>query len=99
MANVILFLLFLLFIMAPHRHSKPHQQFYGTTTVGEKGQVVIPIEAREAMALAKGDKLLVFGMGCDMVAFSKLSQVERFASHLARRLQAIRAVLKRANGR
>ena len=70
------------------------QQFFGTTTLGEKGQVVIPAEARTVMGLKKGDKLLVFGMGDDMVTFSKLSQVEQFASHLAKRLEAIRQVLQ-----
>jgi AbrB family looped-hinge helix DNA binding protein len=76
---------------------KNGEQFYGTTTLGEKGQVVIPSEAREAMNLKKGDKLLVFGMGCDMLAFSKLSKVEQFASHLASRLDAIREIIKKAN--
>jgi AbrB family looped-hinge helix DNA binding protein len=75
---------------------KNGEQFYGTTTLGEKGQVVIPVEARKAMDVKKGDKLLVFGMGCDMLALSKLSKVERFASHLARRLDAIREVIKKS---
>lgn len=72
------------------------EQFYGTTTLGEKGQVVIPAEARKSMGIKKGDKLLVFGMGCDMLAFCKLSKVERFASHLASRLDAIRDIIKKS---
>ncbi len=75
---------------------KNNEQFYGATTVGEKGQVVIPAEAREAMGLKKGDKLLVFGMGCDMIALSKLSKVEQFASHLSGRLDAIREVINKS---
>jgi len=75
---------------------KSGEQFYGTTTVGEKGQVVIPSEAREAMSLKKGDKLLVFGMGCDMIALTKLSKVEQFASHLSGRLDVIREVIKKS---
>jgi AbrB family looped-hinge helix DNA binding protein len=71
--------------------------FYGTATIGEKGQLVVPLEAREAMSLKKGDKLLVFGMGCDMLAFSKLSKIEQFASHLATRLDAIREIIKKSN--
>jgi len=75
------------------------QSFFGTTTVGEKGQVVIPAEAREAMSVEKGEKLLVFGKGlgkeCDMLVFTKLSNVERFATHLSRRLDAIRDILDR----
>lgn len=75
--------------------TKEHKghDFFGTTTVGEKGQVVIPAEAREAMELTKGEKLLVFGRGCDMLVLTKLSNVERFAAHLSRRLDAIRRVL------
>lgn len=75
---------------------KISEQFYGTTTLGEKGQVVIPAEARKAMDIKKGDKLLVFGMGCDMLAFSKLSKVEQFASHLSGRLDVIRHIIKKS---
>ena len=34
-------------------------KFYGSATVGERGQVVIPAEAREGLGIAPGDKLLV----------------------------------------
>lgn len=34
----------------------------GTTTVGPKGQVVIPVEAREKMGLTPGDKVIVLYM-------------------------------------
>lgn len=71
------------------------KEFYGTTTVGAKGQVVIPVEARKAMGLEEGEKLLVFGMGCDMIAFTKLSNVEKVASHLAAKLESIRTILKK----
>ena len=36
-------------------------KFYGATTVGERGQVVIPAEARRDMNLTPATKLLVFG--------------------------------------
>lgn len=78
------------------KNKKNGEQFYGTTTLGEKGQVVIPAQARKSMGIKKGDKLLVFGMGCDMLAFCKLSKVEQFESHLARRLDAIRHIIKRS---
>lgn len=78
------------------KNKKSREQFFGSTTLGEKGQVVIPAEARKAMNIEKGDKLLVFGMGCDMIAFSKLSKIEQFASHLAGRLDAIREIIKKS---
>ena len=36
-------------------------KFVWTTKVGEKGQIVIPKEAREIFNLNKGDTLLLFG--------------------------------------
>lgn len=33
--------------------------FYGSVTVGERGQIVIPAEARSEMEILPGDKLLV----------------------------------------
>lgn len=35
--------------------------FYGSTTVGERGQVVIPAEARRDMGISPSTKLLVMG--------------------------------------
>ena len=69
------------------------EMVYGTTTIGEKGQVVIPAEARKALKLVPGEKLLVFGMGREMLALSKLSNLERFAAHLASHAEAIRRAI------
>lgn len=37
------------------------KRFYGSITVSERGQVVIPAEARRDFDIRVGDKLLVFG--------------------------------------
>ena len=74
-------------------------QFYGSTTLGQKGQIVVPAEAREAMKLQKGDKLLVFGEGEEMLMLAKLSNLERLASHLAGHLDAIRDVIRKTGGK
>ena len=37
------------------------KKLYGTATVGSKGQVVIPAEAREELGLQSGDRLYVLG--------------------------------------
>lgn len=78
-----------------HKVNEP--EFYGTTTVGEKGQIVVPAEARTSMKVKRGDKLLVFGLGTDMVILSKLSNLEKFASHLSKRLTAIREIIKKTS--
>ena len=38
-----------------------HGKFYGSTVMGERGQVVIPSEAREDLGIAPGEKLIVLG--------------------------------------
>ena len=76
--------------MNNHKHT---EKFFGSTTVGERGQVVIPSEAREQMGLKQGEKLLVFSMGEDMVVLAKLSHLEKFATSLASRLRSIRDIL------
>ena len=70
-----------------------HEMVYGTTTIGEKGQVVIPAEARKTLGLVPGEKLLVFGMGREMLALAKLSNLERYAAHLASHAEAIRRAI------
>lgn len=42
-------------------HSKI--KFYGTGTVGEKGQIVIPAKARKNLKIKPGDEFVFFGRG------------------------------------
>jgi AbrB family looped-hinge helix DNA binding protein len=44
---------------AKHECLNLAHQFYGSVTVGERGQIVIPAEARQSLDLNPGDKLLV----------------------------------------
>lgn len=39
---------------------KNEDHLIGTTTIGEKGQIVIPADIRDKLKLKKGEKLLVF---------------------------------------
>lgn len=68
-------------IMASAGHSDGH--FFGSVTVGESGQVVIPKEAREAFDIKPGQKLVVFGkaggVGLIMV---KAESMRDFASKI-----------------
>lgn len=55
--------------------------FMGASTVGERGQVVIPAEARERLNIKPGDKLLVLahpaGIGVSFVKFEKLQEAQQ----------------------
>jgi AbrB family looped-hinge helix DNA binding protein len=35
--------------------------FYGSATVGERGQIVLPVKLRNEFKINKGDKLLIIG--------------------------------------
>jgi AbrB family looped-hinge helix DNA binding protein len=39
--------------------SSLEERFFGSATVGERGQVVIPADARKKLGIQPGDKLLV----------------------------------------
>jgi AbrB family looped-hinge helix DNA binding protein len=43
----------------PGKHCDFDEFFYGSVTVGDRGQVVIPAEARSQLGIEAGDKLLV----------------------------------------
>ena len=71
------------------------KDFYGLTTLGEKGQVVIPAAARTTLLLKKGEKMLVFGMSKDILVLAKVKHLEQFASHLSQKLKTINEIIKK----
>lgn len=55
----------------------------GSVTVGERGQVVIPAEARELIDISSGDKLLVFKAPVDgVLVIAKPDTFEKVLAHL-----------------
>jgi AbrB family looped-hinge helix DNA binding protein len=73
-------------------HYQP--EFYGSTVVSDKGQVVIPVEARTALGLDKGEKLLVMGMGEKGVMLMKVSAFEKMTAEMTRRQEEITRIIK-----
>ena len=64
-------------------------KFFGSTTVGKKGQVVIPMETRKKMVWQEGDKLLVFGLENGAVVLTKIDKLKEFAGHLEKKLNKV----------
>lgn len=57
-------------------------KFIWTTKLGEKGQIVIPKEAREIFNLNKGDSLLLFGDTERGIAIGKREDYLAFAEKI-----------------
>ena len=68
---------------------------FGSTTVGPRGQVVIPVDARRELDIDVGTKLLVFGhFGGRGLIFVKVEAVEELLNIMSRRLTEFTKVLK-----
>ena len=69
----------------------PKMKLWGTATVGAKGQVVIPAEARTELAIKEGDKLIVMGkMPQAGLMFIKAEAVETMMQHVQNDLEEMR---------
>ena len=60
-------------------------KIYGSATVGERGQIVIPMDARKFLSIKPGDKLMVFAKS-DMIG---LIPMEEFSQMLDKMSEAI----------
>jgi AbrB family looped-hinge helix DNA binding protein len=58
-----------------------HFKFYGSATVGTKGQVVIPAEAREELNMKEGEKVVI--MKAPFHEGVMILKAEVFENHMA----------------
>ena len=74
-------------------------KFYGSVTVGERGQVVIPVEARKEFELEPGAKLLVFsGSHKGALILTRAEFVTEFLSRAMARLAQFEEMLRTDTG-
>ncbi|HMH69921.1 MAG TPA: AbrB/MazE/SpoVT family DNA-binding domain-containing protein [Candidatus Saccharimonadales bacterium] len=70
-----------------------NKKLYGTATVGTKGQVVIPADAREELNITAGDRLYVVGSAdSGFLGFLKEEALESMVQHLAQQVESFRAL-------
>jgi AbrB family looped-hinge helix DNA binding protein len=70
-------------------------KFYGATTIGERGQVVIPAEARKDLSLTHSTKVMVFGapMG-EGLLIVKADSISEMLARANKMLSGVEEVLK-----
>lgn len=79
----------------------PHdKKLYGTATVGTKGQVVIPSDAREELDIKSGDRLYVVGSSSKkFVGFIKEEQLRQLVEHITDNVESYKAALDQNEGK
>ena len=71
-------------------------KLYGTVTIGERGQVVIPVEARKELGLEPSTKLLVFGTphGAGGLIITRADFIAEFLAKATARLTQFEEMLQ-----
>ena len=59
---------------------------YGTVTVGERGQIVIPAGLRKTFKIAAGDKLFVLSKSEEFISLIPSGQFDEFLNHMTNML-------------
>lgn len=69
------------------------KKLYGTATVGTKGQIVIPADAREELGIQTGDRLYVIGSPeGGMVGLLKEEALEKFIAKITSQVEDFKAL-------
>ncbi len=70
--------------------------FYGSATIGERGQIVIPAEARKECELHPGEKLLVFRhpMHPNMLVLARVNDMQQLHEQMSRSMELLNRKLQ-----
>jgi AbrB family looped-hinge helix DNA binding protein len=69
---------------------------FGTVKVGDRGQIVIPKDARELFKIKPGDTLLVMGDKKRGIAISKIGKIKEFALGILNGIENKEELLKKS---
>ncbi len=72
--------------MAKEKAEKPHRKFYGIAIVGERGQLVVPVEAREELGIKPGDRLVVLNAHGNGLVLLKADIIRKMAEGILDKL-------------
>ena len=73
---------------------KKGKKFYGSVTVSERGQIVIPAEARKDFDIKTGDKLLVLADLEKGIVFTKANFMLQMMEGTLNAMQKIESIVK-----
>ena len=70
-----------------------NKKFYGSVTVSERGQIVVPAEARKDFNIKAGDKLLVLADLEEGLWIATFPIIEKYMSHSADLSSLVRSTM------
>lgn len=73
---------------------KKHCLLHGRTTIGERGQIVIPMNIRTALKLKPGDEMVVMSR-CEKIVVFPAKQLESWYESVSEHIAAMRKKSKR----
>ncbi|MBN1794035.1 MAG: AbrB/MazE/SpoVT family DNA-binding domain-containing protein [Candidatus Omnitrophica bacterium] len=77
---------------------KDSPEVYGTVTVGQRGQIVIPMKARKALKIKQGDQLIVMSGPpgkSDIISFVPARRISEFLKHFEDKVTALKKELSK----
>jgi AbrB family looped-hinge helix DNA binding protein len=70
-------------------------KFYGAVVVGERGQIVIPVEARRDMKITPGEKLIILGNPQENgLMITKVGPILQLMNRVRERMSQLESVIK-----
>lgn len=87
------------FSMKKPKDKLGHDKLYGTATVGARGQVAIPAEARKDFGISPGDQILVMGKFGKLLGMIKLDELQSFLEEFSERLDRLDEESKKTLGK
>ena len=75
---------------------KIDEYFYGSATIGERGQIVIPADARKECVMHAGEKLLVFRhpMHPNMLILARVDDMKQLHEQMSRSMALLNRKLE-----
>jgi len=66
------------------------KKLIGITSLGERGQIVIPAEIRDELKLKKGDKLFVFAKHKHFIGIVKYNEMSEYLKKMLSKIEGIK---------
>lgn len=66
------------------------EKLMGITSLGERGQVVIPANIREELNLKKGEKLMVFAKHRHFIGIVKFDEMSEYLKKMLSKIEGVK---------